>query len=215
MAPRYVIGIDLAGPSNAAGTALARFEVRGQALAHLESGAGFSDASILDAVARSTGAGPTVVGLDAPLSYNDGGGDRPGDRALRAALRGVGLRSGSVMTPTMTRMAYLTLRGLGVARLLGTLDPAPALIEVHPGGAMALRGAPLEEVMGFSTQAASRRKLLRWFLSVGLQAVPTDTETPDEVAAMGAALATWGWANGDPAWFHPADPPHHPFPLCC
>jgi hypothetical protein len=35
-----------------------------------------------------------AVGLDAPLSYNPGGGDRPADACLRKAVVGAGLRQG-------------------------------------------------------------------------------------------------------------------------
>jgi hypothetical protein len=47
-----------------------------------------------------------VVGIDAPLSYAVGGGDRPADRDLRRVVIAAGMRPGPVMPPTLTRMAY-------------------------------------------------------------------------------------------------------------
>ena len=110
-----IIGIDLSGPSNAADTALVSFECRESVLTLTHSVQGASDADIFQIVSEQAKESNVTVGLDAPLSYNDGGKDRPSDSELRSRIVAAGLRSGSVMTPTMTRMAYLTLRGISVA----------------------------------------------------------------------------------------------------
>jgi len=118
----HVLGLDLAGPTNHDDTAavLSRVTAGGWEQAVTRTGL---DDDALTAWLRELvpAAADLVVGLDAPLSYNPGGGDRPADRALRRLLTEHGLASGTVMAPTMTRMAYLTLRGVVVARTLTAL----------------------------------------------------------------------------------------------
>ena len=113
-----IIGIDLSGPSNTADTVCTLFEGRGTALHLIDCLQGSTDADIVKLVVGLQIAEACYVGLDAPLSYNPGGGDRPADKDLRSRLMNAGLAPGSVMAPTMTRMAYLTLRGMAVARLI-------------------------------------------------------------------------------------------------
>ena len=162
MAPTTIVGIDLSGPANAADTALIIGHATAESLELYESRLGVSDTSIL-ALARKLAAGPAVLALDAPLSYNEGGGDRPSDRHLRRKIIDAGMASGSVMSPTMTRMAYLTLRGIAVARgIQSVAGPTVRIVEVHPGATMALRGAPIEAVRGFAKQPEARTELLRW-----------------------------------------------------
>jgi len=86
-----VIGIDLSGPSNAADTATTAFRAGGHMLVLQEPVVGADDAAIAALISRARPAGDLVVGLDAPLSYNDGGGDRPADRLLRARAIAAGL----------------------------------------------------------------------------------------------------------------------------
>jgi len=97
-----VIGIDLAGPCNAADTAVAAFRANGRSLVLQERLVGADDATIAALIARARPDANLVVGLDAPLSYNDGGGDRPADRLLRARAVAAGLLPGSIMPPTLT-----------------------------------------------------------------------------------------------------------------
>jgi predicted nuclease with RNAse H fold len=105
-------------------------------------------------------------------------------------------------------MAYLTLRGMTVARLLEHelgLDRS-RLAEVHPASALVLRSAPLEDVAALKESKAARRRLIEW---MGL---PEAVAASDHlVAAAAAALAVVGWHSGSPAFRHPADPPHHPY----
>jgi predicted RNase H-like nuclease len=86
-----VIGIDLSGPCNAADTAVAAFRSNGRSLVLQERLLGADDAAIAALIARARPDADLVVGLDAPLSYNDGGGDRPADRLLRARAIAAGL----------------------------------------------------------------------------------------------------------------------------
>lgn len=213
---RIVVGVDLSGPANAAHTVVVRFEQQGEHLDYVDSTVGASDADIVR-VLSTMDSGEVIVGLDAPLSYNDGGGDRQADKSLRERIVKAGLRSGSVMTPTFSKMAYLTLRGLGVARALELVGvPRGNIVEVHPGAAFALRGAPVDAVRGFKTNPDHRVALLKWLRSKGVRKAPASmAEASHSIAACGAALATWHWGKQSAAWIWKADPPLHPYDFAC
>ena len=210
------MGIDLAGPSNATDTAAVIARADGNdRLRVVEVASGLGDAAIAERIRRHSCDRPLVVGLDAPLSYNDGGGDRPGDKRLRARVVEAGLRSGSIMTPTMTRMANLTLRGHAVARLIESLGPV-RIAEVHPGAAMVLRGAPVAAVRGYATRRTDQRRLVAWLRSQGIfelssRALPSS----HHVAAAAALLAAWRWSTGHWMWREAASPPAHPYDFAC
>ena len=212
-----VIGIDLSGPRNVADTSMAAFELRG-ALLHFARGInGAGDQEIIQLVSDAGKRGRVIIGIDAPLSYNPGGGDRPSDQELRRLVlekgRGVG-----VMPPTMIRMVYLTLRGIALTRMLETLRPHIQLeiVEVHPGACMLLRGAPAKDIAGFKRELPARLRLLQWLESMGLRELPQTEDTADHfVAACAAALAAWQWSLGKEAWRFPAQPPEHPYEFEC
>jgi len=152
------LGIDLSGPSNTRETALVAFNAtKSEYLFRYKSLLGADDNDILYFVNHLKSDGNIVVGIDAPLSYNVGGGDRPSDADLRRKIISVGLKSGSVITPTMSRMVYLTLRGISTARLLLTTCEKMKIVEVHPGATMALRGAPINDVIEFINLVGAAR----------------------------------------------------------
>ena len=215
-----IVGVDLSGPANSAATAIVSLRRTGDALRYEpRCSTGEADDAVIRAVVRKlSAADEVVVGLDAPLSYNVGGGSRKADKDLRARIVKKGMQPGSVMAPTAPRMAYLTLRGIAVARLLASMDEdrRPKIVEVHPGAAFALGGAPLEDVMSFKTEEKAGRRLLRWLGDRGLSELPPElAESDHSVAACGAALAAWRWACGEPSWLYPAEPPHHPYDFAC
>jgi predicted nuclease with RNAse H fold len=208
----HVLGLDLAGPANAGDTAAALCRTVDGRLELVTSVRGLTDADIAALLPPD---GDLVAGLDAPLSYQPGGGDRAGDRELRARLRALGLPGGTVMAPTMTRMAYLTLRGIAVARLITGLRPAARIVEVHPAGALAMRGAPIADVREMKRSSGARGRLIAW-LDRRLTGPGLAGDAGDhEVAAAAAALAAWDWSRGRPAWSQAAEPPHHPFAYAC
>jgi predicted nuclease with RNAse H fold len=212
----YLLGIDLAGPSNRANTVVAGFLASRGKLEHQFEKVGCDDRELTALLGSFVPVNAKlVVGLDAPLSYNPGGGDRPADRELRRRLIAAGLVAGTVMTPTMSRMVYLTLRGVIVARLLTAIRPGCQLVEVHPAGAMALRGAPVAVVRKLKSSAAARRSLQAWLATQGLADLPTKALNDHTVAAYAAALAAWDWSRGKDRWSHRADPPGHPYDLAC
>jgi uncharacterized protein len=216
MEPFYVIGIDLSGPRNVADTCAAVFQQKLGTICFQHALHGADDRQIFDLVSDAGKNGRVAVGIDAPLSYNPGGGDRPSD----AELRRLALEKGRVgiMPPTLIRMVYLTLRGVTLTRMLSALQ-APIevmMVEVHPGASMLLRGAPARDVAEFKREAPARRRLLGWLERTGLSALPRNEPASDHfVAACAAALAAWQWSLGKPAWCFPARPPEHPYDFAC
>ena len=213
-----IVGIDLSGISNSRDTCLVSFQEQAGRLVRRGFVHGADDQRILETIAQLAPDDPIVVGIDAPLSYNISGSDRPGDRALRQLIRAAGMRSGSVMTPTMPRMVYLTLRGLGVCRCLETLRAQRSIqiVEVHPGATMALRGAPINAVVELKRDPAAQRQLLLWLESQGLDGIVDLQACSDHyVAACAAALEAWKWHLKETVWCTPAQPPHHPYDFAC
>ncbi len=216
MALVNIVGIDLSGPSNARGSCAVVLGCDGESAVFAQQIPVAGDVEILELVTRLARDAPVVVGLDAPLSYQPGGGLRLRDRSLRERIVERGMRHGSVMPPTFNRMAYLTLRGLGVARLLTTLDQAQVrVIEVHPGAGFCLRGAPLDSVRAFKKRAEHRPVLLHWLATQGVTSLPDSEPSDHFVAACGAALAAWQWSRGRSLWLAPPEPPFHPFAFAC
>ena len=213
----FFIGIDLSGPSNSKETAAVAFDARKREhLTARKSLLGADDNDILCFANSLREEGDIVVGIDAPLSYNIGGGDRPADSDLRRKIISAGLRPGSVMAPTMTRMVYLTLRGIAIARLLLAADEKTRIVEVHPGAALALRGAAINDVVQFKQKEKSRRNLLAWLEKQGLKKAANIKNPSDHyVAACASALAAWKWYHDKSLWLQPAKPPFHPFDYAC
>lgn len=123
--------------------------------------------------------------------------------------------SGSVMTPTMTRMAYLTLRGLSISRLISTAHPSAAVLEVHPFGALALAGAPVEAVRSVKHSEEARIVVAQWMREHGMEGLPDHGYSDHELAALAAGFAAWKWQGGKAAWYADAEPPLHPYPFAC
>lgn len=214
----YVMGIDLSGPRNLADTHCAIFAERAVDLRFVQALHGAGDQQIIDRVSGLGSSGSIVVGIDAPLSYNPGGGDRPSDTALRRLVQQHGGHVG-IMPPTMIRMVYLTLRGIALARELESLEPRLdiRIVEVHPGAAMVLRHAPQADIGSVRRNLEARLRLLDWLETQGLKGIhPPDDGTPDHfVMACAASLAAWDWARGRPKWCSPAQPPAHPYDFAC
>ncbi|MEM9556672.1 MAG: DUF429 domain-containing protein [Acidobacteriota bacterium] len=212
-----VVGVDLAGPTRPehTGLAVARGDAEHMELERLEIGA--HDEAIHQAVrAAAARDDEVVVGLDAPLSVNATGGDRPADRRLRHVVMEAGLPSGTVMAPTMTRMAYLTLRGVLVARLVAPLGAR--VVEVHPSATLVLRGAPVADVRALKRSSAARARLLAFLEGRGLAGASAHAArevTDHEVAACAAALGAHRWAHHRSVWLEAARPPHHPYDFAC
>lgn len=212
-----IVGIDLSGPRNFADTCLVSFAEREEEIYLSEVRAGADDAQILEVISGFAPAEQIVVGIDAPLSYNPVGGDRPSDAELRRLIHAQGGGAG-ILPPTMIRMVYLTLRGLQLTRLLESLKPRLdlRLVEVHPGACMILRGADAQEVRNFKVDALARVHLLDWLGTKGLKGITsTDAVSDHYVAACAATLGAWQWSLGKSVWCFESQPPHHPYDFAC
>lgn len=210
----HIIGIDLSGPRNLADTCLVIFALEAGGLRFSGVHTGLGDMDILRLVGGLGGA--VVVGMDAPLSYNPGGGYRPSDQALREVVNARGYAKMGIMAPTLTKMVYLTLRGMNLSRLLGSLNPAPSIVEVHPGAVLALRDAPPADVFAFKRDVSARARLLDWLAGRGLDGIRAAGPASDHfVAACAAALGAWDWSQSASPWHYPAAPPEHPFDFAC
>ncbi|WP_066174198.1 DUF429 domain-containing protein [Bacillus marinisedimentorum] len=217
-----VIGIDLSGPKNHKDTYLAVFEKQGNGLKLEKVAGGLSDSAILTEVAEQSSVDEVVIGMDAPLSYQDGGGDRPGDRSLRQFIVNIGMKSGSIMPPTLNRMVYITLRGIKLTREIEELEaPHPiSIVEVHPGAIIGSRiaASDIPSVLSYKKDQSSR-SMTRKLLEQEMQAeLPAEIEQENHsIDACAAALGAWHWRDPerDPKWLHPAERPMHPYDYCC
>ena len=212
-----ILGIDLSGPRNFADTCLVNFEERGKEIHLTDVHEGADDHQILKAISTIRKNEPIIIGIDAPLSYNPTGGDRPSDSDLRRLIHAQGGHTG-IMPPTMIRMVYLTLRGLQLTRLLESLKPPVDLriVEVHPGACMILRGADVGDVRQFKVQSLARGRLLNWLETKGLKGITSIELVSDHyVAACAAALGAWQWSMGKSVWCFAQESPHHPYDFAC
>lgn len=217
-----VIGIDLSGPSNHKDTVLSVFEAEKSQLRFLNSRSHLSDEEILIEVSAQSQVDEVVIGIDAPLSYEDGGGDRESDRNLRKFIVEIGMKPGSIMPPTLNRMVYLTLRGIKLSREIAaqpSLHPI-SIVEVHPGAVIGSRLSQIEMdyLLTYKKDFEVRKVLLGWLEQQQLIGIPeTAAERCHSIDACAAALGAWHW--GDPAftpkWRSLAKPPLHPYEFCC
>ena len=212
-----IFGIDLSGPSNTKESTLVSFEMRNNSLQMTIAIEGVTDLSIYDAIAENSTNVRVIIGIDAPLSYNPGGGDRKSDKDLRKHIIAKGMPSGSVMPPTLNKMAYLTLRGISVCRFLESHPNKKInILEVHPSGAMALRGAPIKSIRKMKSSTRAKQTLLHWLENQGLNGINLSGSVSDHyVAACAAALAAWKWHLGESVWVFKSEMPFHPYDFVC
>lgn len=217
-----VIGIDLSGPSNHKDTVIAVFERQDGKLKFLNMKRNIGDLDILDEIYAQSQIDEVVIGMDAPLSYEDGGGDRQGDKQLRQYIVSHGMKSGSIMPPTFNRMVYLTLRGIKLTREIENLTvPKPiSIVEVHPGAVIGSRIPPkdLAYVLTYKQEMSSRSFIKNWLGDQLLTHLPPFIDEESHmIDACAAALGAWHWKDPlfVPKWLLPANPPLHPYDYCC
>ena len=217
-----IIGIDLSGPANHKDTVLTVFQLHNDRLEFEGMVDGASDEMILSRIEAEALNDEVVIGIDAPLSYQDGGGDRPQDKSIRDFIKGHGMSSSSIMPPTLTKMVYLTLRGIGLTRRINNMNPSHEIkiIEVHPGAAIGTRigSTGLSHVLQYKKERQSRVKIFTWFETIGLKSLPEEIiESTHMMDATAAAIAAWYWADPakQPTWHWKTISPQHPFEFCC
>ncbi|MDE5415074.1 DUF429 domain-containing protein [Alkalihalobacterium chitinilyticum] len=217
-----VIGIDLSGPSNHKDTVLTVFETQGAQLTFCKLIRNVSDLMILNEVKQQSDSDQIVVGIDAPLSYQDGGGDRESDRQLRKFIISLGMKSGSIMAPTFNRMVYLSLRGIKLSREIERLQTTNriSIVEVHPGAVIGARlpQIEIERTLTYKQNIEERRYLKAWFYKQGILGLPNHIEEESHmIDSVAAALGAWHWRDPafQPQWIYPANEPLHPYDFCC
>ncbi|MDZ5710852.1 DUF429 domain-containing protein [Jeotgalibacillus haloalkalitolerans] len=213
-----IIGIDLSGPANYQDTVATAFYMKNDGLTLKKSITHASDQDILNLVQACSAETEVIIGIDAPLSYQDGGGDRPHDKALRSVLKAGGLNGSSIMTPTMTRMVYITLRGIQLTRMLQSLNQKIKIVEVHPGAAIGLRMGDPDPALHYKKDPVMRAKVFTWLKEQGMTGLTDEVaETTHSIDACGAALAVWHYAASDkqPVWTYEKTSAAHPFVMCC
>jgi uncharacterized protein len=217
-----VIGIDLSGPSNHKDTVMAIFERKDGELKFLNLRRNIGDLDILEEIQAQSQIDEVVIGMDAPLSYQDGGGDRLGDKQLRQFILSLGMKSGSIMPPTFNRMVYLTLRGIKLTREIESLtrqNPI-SIVEVHPGAVIGSRipRIDLDYVLTYKQEKSSRSFIKHWLMEQHItQLPPYIDEESHMIDACAAALGAWHWKDPalEPKWLLPAHPPLYPYDYCC
>jgi uncharacterized protein len=217
-----VIGIDLSGPSNHKDTVLSVFEKQDRELKFLKLMGDVSDIDILEEIQAQSKIDEVIIGIDAPLSYEDGGGDRQGDKLLRQYIISLGMKSGSIMPPTFNRMVYLTLRGIKLSREIENMKTSNpiSIVEVHPGAVIGSR-LPLENikyVLNYKQDLSARNFIRNWLGEQKLKNLPALIEEESHtIDACAAALGAWHWKDPllEPKWLLPANLPLHPYEYCC
>lgn len=217
-----VIGIDLSGPANHKDTVLAVFQVRNNLLCFEDMIVDASDEMMISAIMAAASVEDVVIGIDAPLSYQDGGGDRPQDKSIRQFIKSFGLSGSSIMPPTLTKMVYLTLRGITLTRrIMANKDFRKIrLVEVHPGAAIGSRIGTegLDHALHYKKDLESRKVIFEWFETIGFAGLQYEIHLiSHQIDACAAALAAWHWADPtkQPKWFWNETSPEHPFEFCC
>ena len=217
-----VIGIDLAGPANHKDTVMSVFQTDGDLLIFENVIDYASDEEILTAIQAISSKESVVIGIDAPLSYQDGGGDRPQDKSIREFIKRYGLLGSSIMPPTLTKMVYLTLRGIGLTRRILQMNDSQhiRMVEVHPGAAIGTRIGPdkIEYALHYKKELNSRKAVYDWFKVAGLMEIPMEfIQTSHSIDSCACALAAWHWSDEtkQPTWHWKEKTSEHPFEFCC
>ncbi|MGR9049525.1 DUF429 domain-containing protein [Halobacillus faecis] len=214
------LGIDLSGPSNSKDTVLVHFKKQRGKLHYAQHKTPMNDQSLITYVEALANKDSVTIGIDAPLSYEDGGGDRESDRDLRSFVTGLGMKGASIMPQTMMRMVYLSLRGIRITREIERLCTQHKIhvVEVHPGAALGARMETIDDVLHYKKELSIRKRISEWFETQQMISIPEAVaEESHTIDACAAALAAWHWKDPEyePAWLYKASLPLHPYDFCC
>lgn len=125
-----------------------------------------------------------------PLFYQDGGGYRPCDADLRRFLNARGFHRVGVMAPTMTKMVYLTLRGISLVHNLGKIGAQ--VYETHPGASLLLSGMDSNSVFNLKTHHEAIEAIVCQWHSQGLM-FSQPPKNDHQVMAVQALLTGERW----------------------
>ncbi|MBN2647186.1 MAG: DUF429 domain-containing protein [Thiotrichales bacterium] len=193
--PPIFIGIDLSGPANCQDTSLCSFDGDDLKIYRACDDAWLQNhLNELHSMNR-----PIFLAIDAPLSYQPGGGYRDVDRALRQLLNEKGYSKIGVMSPTFNRMVYLTLRAFRLKEIC-TYYPNIKLFETHPGAALAIFGADYKELLTIKSCFEKGTQLIKPLLDELAFSTEFQVESDHDVMAISAMLSAYRYANQSSLW---------------
>ncbi|RSK26829.1 DUF429 domain-containing protein [Bacillus sp. HMF5848] len=214
----YYVGIDLSGPANKKDTSLAVFCEIHKKVVYKCLYKNVSDCDIFEIIGGLVKQGKVNIAIDAPLSYQDGGGDRAQDKELRKVIKDLGMKSGSIMPPTLTKMVYITLRGMYLASLLkNEYNKQIEIVEVHPGAVLAFRLTPsTRHLLAYKQCDNYYEEILQHIFFLHESGLETKhIESNHDLDACLAAFACYEYKERRHKWIYPAQPPFHRYPLIC
>lgn len=189
------LGIDLSGPSNAQYTSLCLFSDSTITLYN-----NCNDQKITEILQQLPSDQAVFIAVDAPLSYQDGGGFRDIDRALRQHLNQQGFKKIGVMAPTMTRMAYLTLRGLRLKEVCREFVQVQ-LFETHPGAALVCSGINYELVQKIKNEPQAIQRITKQLAARLPKNITLPKMASDhDLMALSAMLSAYNLSRNLPNW---------------
>lgn len=211
------VGIDLSGPSNTKDTALAITNLSPDGLELVFQASNFDDLQLLDKISHFAKGNSTYIFIDAPLSYNQGGGLRDSDKEFRDLAFRLSLPPTTIMPPTFTKMGFLTLRGIFVSNLLRVnLGFSIHIAETHPGISLALEGIEpaliknmKSSVEACNTIAEKLSKLFNKFTLINSQ------YSDHDICSIAASLSAKRYFDKKSALIYKAKPPAHPYNFIC
>ena len=211
-------GIDLSGPVNIIDTVISwfKYDRSKEKLNLIDYKIGADDYFIFNIIKDLSINNDLFLAIDAPLSYNMNGGDRESDKSLREFLKKKNIKTSSVMTPTMTRMSYLTLRGISITRILETLKKKPKVIEVHPFVSLLINGANKEDIKNVKKNEKAKQNILNFLKKRKISKLPVIVSKNDHfISSVIAAQIAFFYSRNQYQWRTKRKFPFHPYDFVC
>ena len=211
-------GIDLSGPVNIIDTVISwfKYDRSKEKLNLIDYKIGADDYFIFNIIKDLSINNDLFLAIDAPLSYNMNGGDRESDKSLREFLKKKNIKTSSVMTPTMTRMSYLTLRGISITRILETLKKKPKVIEVHPFVSLLINGANKEDIKNVKKNEKAKQNIFNFLKKRQISNLPVIVSKNDHfISSVIAAQIAYFYSKNQYQWRSKRKFPFHPYDFVC
>ena len=120
------------------------------------------------------------------------------------------------MTPTMTRMSYLTLRGISITRILETLKKKPKVIEVHPFVSLLINGANKEDIKNVKKNEKAKQNILNFLKKRQISKLPVIVSKNDHfISSVIAAQIAFFYSRNQYQWRSKRKFPFHPYDFVC
>ena len=120
------------------------------------------------------------------------------------------------MTPTMSRMSYLTLRGIAITRILETIKNKPQIIEVHPFVSLLINGGNNEDIVNVKKNVRSKQNILNFLEKRKFENLPIKASENDHLlASIIAAEIAYFYSKNEYNWINKKKFPFHPYDFVC